>query len=78
METKIAKVGAAKPAAAKAKTAAPKSVAELVSEFNSKPSTIKKYKEKLGYKYDANDPNGLGNRITAQDVELLIKKKLLD
>jgi len=72
-----------KPAKAPAKAptvrkTASKSVGELVTEFNSKPSTIKKYKEKLGYKYDANDPSGLGNRITAHDVELLIKKKLLD
>jgi len=59
------------------KAAAPKGVDQLVAELNSKPASVKKYKEALGYRYDANDSNGLGNRITADDVQLLIKKNLL-
>lgn len=77
METK-AKAPTATPAVKKAAAPKAKSVEQLVNEINSKPGSVKKYKEKLGYKYDAQDPNGLGNRITADDVQLLIKKKLLD
>lgn len=60
------------------KSVTTRNVDELLKELNSKQSTVKKYKEKLGYKYDANDPHGLGNRITIDDVNKLIKGNLLD
>jgi len=50
---------------------------QVLAELNRDQATVKKYKAKLGYGYDANDPNGLGNRITAEDVCELVKKKLL-
>ena len=55
-----------------------RSAEEIMNQLNSNPSTVKKYKEKLGYKYDAHDPNGVGSRITIDDANAIIKKKLLD
>ena len=54
-----------------------RSAEEIANELNRNPGLVKKYKEALGYKYDAHDPHGLGNRLTLDDVNALIKKKLL-